>query len=157
VRGTMSTHRFAAVILSACLSLVGCCGADQPPADTSEVSGLKATIASAKRTPLGVEVEYALEWVAPVKVEVDASFNVTAENVWLLQPSEPTVVHVWDRGGALTAKHGQRIDLPTAFLDRSVASHRTTLVLPYPASGESLSVALGTSGLETRRVALPTP
>jgi hypothetical protein len=144
----------AALLLSACLVLLGCSCSEQPPPDTSEVSGLRATIESTTRTPQGVEVEYALEWVAPLKVEIDASFNITAENMWLLQPSEPTIVHVWDQSGALVQKHGQRVDLPPRFLDRSLPSHRVTLALPCPTSGQSLSVALGTSGLETRRVPL---
>lgn len=153
--GTMRAHLATVLLLGACLSLLGCCCSDQPQPDASEVSGLRATIASTKRTPQGVEVEYALEWVAPIEVEVDASFKITAENMWLLQPSEPTIVHVWDRSGVLVERHGERVDLPPAFLDRSVESFRTTLTLPYPASGESLSVALGRSGLESRRAPLP--
>ncbi len=150
----MSLNRLGALLVLG-LSLGGCCCTDQQQPDNSTVSGLKATIVSATRTPQGVDIAYSLEWVAPLKVEVDSSLNVTAENLWLLEPSEPMIVQVWDRDGGLIERLGQRVELPSAFRDRSVSAHRATLSVSPPSSGESLSLALGGSGLETRRVALP--
>lgn len=145
------------------LALSGCeCQDEQPdpapiPPAKSELEGLRASVAQIQRglsTP-PLDVSYVLEWVAPMKAELDAAGTIHVSNAWLLESLEPAVVHFWDRNGALVGETVERITLPDDFRDRSTPRWEARFLVNAPAGAASLSVALGRSGLETERASLP--
>lgn len=151
------------VVVVALLAMAGCECNDEPPAPppppppTSELHGLRSSVARLERagTMPAVEVTYVLEWVAPMKAEVDPAGNIRVSNAWLLELVEPAVVSFWDGSGALVGETVERFGLPDEFRDRSVPRREVRFSVNPPASAKTLSIALGRSGLETGRAALP--
>jgi hypothetical protein len=70
----------------------------------------------------------------------------------MLRPSEPVYVRVWDSGGRLITETSDRVDFPQSFLERSTTKHDSVLIANLPSNAVSVSVAFGSSGLESATV-----
>lgn len=125
-----------------------------------ELSGLRATVSPARASEavLGPsEVTYELEWTAQPEGWLDSSGTICVANIWLLRPLEPAVVRYWNAAGTQVGEGGQQLRLPDEFRDRVASKHEAPIRLDPPADAISLSIALGRSGLETARIAVPAP
>jgi hypothetical protein len=107
---------------------------------------LRATISSASRQSGGtVAINLALRWTGP-------------NRSWVFDPVTPVTVFFWSglkarRAGASFVL--QKIHLDPSFANGPPGAASATIVAAIPASAKWLSVALGTSGLETAPQAIP--
>lgn len=145
------------------LSLAACRCEDDPPSPPPapivssgkpEKSGLRATVPKLVKGRR-LEVTYLLEWFAAPTAEVRADGTIYMTNMWLLESQEPITVRFWSASGDEVGRSGESILLPEPFRDRATQSHEVQLLVDPPAGAESLSVALGNSGLESDRRGLP--
>ncbi|MBX3467963.1 MAG: hypothetical protein KF878_13910 [Planctomycetes bacterium] len=143
-----------------CLALAACCSEEQPPPlppPPAELHGLRASASRVERLAGSdlLELTYALEWVAPPRVEVDPDLSLRASSLWLLQPNEPVTVRFLDASGAEVGRVMQRVDIAPEFVARSRRAYEALLRVDAPAGAASLVVSLGRSGLNTRPATLP--
>ena len=107
---------------------------------------LQAATSSASRLGDGmVAINFALQWVGP-------------NGSWAFDPIIPVTVYFWS--GPKARQPGasfvlQRIHLDPSFANGSPGTASAVIVAAIPASAKWLSVALGTSGLETAPQAIP--
>lgn len=160
--------KHCASLLAGLITALGCGTVDDqapgskpsPPEPTFELSGLRATVSPSlvDDGALGpIEVLYELEWTAEPEVWVDPDWNVRSSGIWLLGPLEPAIVRYWDATGAPVGEGGHRIVLPAEFRARDVPRLAALVPIDPPIEATSLSIALGRSGLETARIAVPSP
>lgn len=124
--------------------------------------GLRSSVIGVRRSATAgssLEVNYVLEWTSAPTIKVDpVSLRiVSASDLWLLGPSEPAVVRFWDAQDHLLGETRKTVFLAGPFRDRSVPRSATQLAVAAPSNAESVSVALGLSGLESSRVRVPAP
>ena len=110
-----------------------------------EVGGLRAAASDVSRNGDIVSIHYTLTWT-------DRSGH------WRLNREEPVNITFWQS----TADSPRRmsidvgyVSLPAAFLAHAKDVTEATLRAKAPAGAVAVSLALGTSGLETERIALP--
>jgi hypothetical protein len=103
---------------------------------------LRATVASVTRQGGTVQVKLALRWVGP-------------NRNWAFDSITPVTVFYWS--GPKPRKSGGPFVLQKIPLDPNFATGQTTATIDatIPAGAKWLSVALGTSGLETAPQAVP--
>jgi hypothetical protein len=110
-----------------------------------EVDGLRASASDVSRDGEIISIHYTLRWTE-------------RRNGWRLKPEAPVNISFWqsdvEPAQRISIEIGY-ISLPNAFLAHVVSSAEATLRTKVPASAGAVSLALGTSGLETERVALP--
>ncbi|MCO5171012.1 MAG: hypothetical protein M9894_32210 [Planctomycetes bacterium] len=145
-----------------CLALAACCSEEQQPPPPlppppAELHGLRASASRVERVAGSdlLELTYALEWVAPPRVEVDPDLSLRASNLWLLQPNEPVTVRFLDATGAEVGRVMQRVDIAPEFVARARPTYEALLRVDAPAGTASLVMSLGRSGLDTRPATLP--
>jgi hypothetical protein len=111
-----------------------------------ELGGLRATVGSiAPADGTSVAVRYVLQWTDP-------------RNAWILDQDEPVNVSFWDMKAQpplLISVEIKRIKLERGFLAGTTASNSASVTAQVPPGATAVSLALGTSGLETERVPLP--
>ena len=110
-----------------------------------EVDGLRASAGDVSRDGDVVSIHYTLQWT-------------DRRNGWRLNREEPVNISFWQANADQARRLSIEItyvDLPKAFLARSVDTADATLRAKAPAGAAAISLALGASGLETERVALP--
>jgi hypothetical protein len=110
-----------------------------------EVDGLRASAGDVSRDGEIVSIHYALRWT-------------DRRNGWRLNPEAPVNISFWQSNvepGKLISIEIGYVSLPNAFLARAIDVTEATLRVKAPAGAGAVSLALGRSGLETERVALP--
>lgn len=153
------------IVLAVVLTLAGCRCEDEPPpppppppvakVGNPEVSGLRATIQKLSPGAGRLELTCVFEWYAAPTSELRADGTIFMSNVWLLAGQEPLWVRFWSPAGAELGSALDRVLVPEPFRRRLSATHECELLVAPPAGATSVSVALGNSGLETERRALP--
>jgi len=114
-----------------------------PSSGKPQLDGLRATVAAAKSSPTSLQIQYTLQWRAVNKH-------------WELSSSEPVNVKFWSAKSALLPDIPiVRISLDPAFVQGSAKISKTTFTVTPPPLAKSVSVELGTSGLETARTPVP--
>lgn len=114
-----------------------------PIMNSSELDGLRSTIPSVSwQSPDALSVGYKLEWVTPNKS-------------WILKDSEPLNVVFRDTAGKKIATVVQTALFDPAFAAGTVKEATTSVTAKAPQAATTVSVALGTSGLETAETTLP--
>jgi hypothetical protein len=110
---------------------------------TNEVDGLRSQItAMSWKDGNRLDVHYQLEWTSQ-------------RNMWALDIREPVNVSSWNDAPQLLSIQMQTISLHRNFVARSVTTQTATVTVQVPAGATAISLALGTSGLETARTPLP--
>jgi hypothetical protein len=110
-----------------------------------EVDGLRASAGDVSRDGEIISIHYTLRWT-------------DRRNGWRLNPEAPVNISFWqsnvEPGDLISIEIGY-VSLPNAFLARAVDMAEATFRIRAPAGAGAVSLALGRSGLETERVAVP--
>lgn len=110
-----------------------------------EVDGLRASAGEVSRDGDVVSIHYTLRWT-------------NRRNGWRLNPEAPVNISFWQANAEPARRISIEIGyvtLPKAFLARTVDTADATVRAKAPVGATAVSLALGTSGLETERIALP--
>jgi hypothetical protein len=111
-----------------------------------EVRGLRSTVGSvAHPDDTLITIQYILQWTDP-------------HNAWVLDQEEPVNVSFWNMKAqppSVILVEIKLIKLERGFLAGSTTSMSASITAHVPPGATAVSLALGTSGLETERVQLP--
>lgn len=113
--------------------------------DMTELDGLLASINSITRLDsTQLEIEYKLQWGKD-------------SDSWVLNPTEPANIFFWNAGGQRVDNDDlyETIIIEDGFLDRSIQTNTVLFTSSIPQDAVEVSVALGNSGLETKRKSIP--
>jgi hypothetical protein len=147
MREQARTRRGAAVILAAVALMVssGAFALNQAASfGKSEIDGLRASVGDISRDGETISIRYTLQWTH-------------SRDRWRLEGEEPVNITFWDA----TVDTARRISIATEpvsltgpFLARSTDTVNIRVRAQVPSGAAAVSLALGTSGLETDRVPL---
>jgi hypothetical protein len=112
-----------------------------------EIDGLRATAGDVSWRGETISIAYTLQWT-------------DRNNAWRLDDEAPVNISFWVSDIEPTRRVSRAIafvSLPKSFLARITDTMTATVITGVPHGAAAVSLALGTSGLETGRVALPKP